>query len=691
MKELILQRILAKLDYHALPHEWRLASPEYSPHKRLWSFQLQALQQAIKTLYLHFHLHKGSKHVTHQAYLEAGLPEGRLDIRLKQLPREARRLAGEYGLARDGRIPFREIVNRASFWMATGSGKTLVIIKLADTLRRLAGRKRIPYGDILILTHRDDLISQLHRHLDEYNTLSWRRGYRLNMVSLRDYHNVIDQHPRPLTGADTIFYYRSDLLATRRGPKRIDFREIESGGNWYVILDEAHRGDKEESTRQLIYTILSRNRMLFNFSATLVDPRDRATTAYNFNLERLITSGYGKHLYVYPRPLKAYHDNYTLQDKLLETMQLLVLHTHLIRTHKLHPHPPYHNPLLVVLVHTVNKPGSPTRPHPDLQAFIQVLEHIAGQPPRIEEITRRAADTLAARIEENPGLLYTGEACPQHHDTRGIRETRWRHILQHVFNTAKPGPLEVLLPQGEPREALLRVQGAENPFALIRIGDAHRWTRRLLPGRKTHYIHGERGFFEELESKEHINMLLGSRGFYEGWDSTRPNIIAFINIGVGVAAQKFVVQSIGRGLRIQPYPGHRRRLTSSTRCEEGDGLPPLETLYVLGTGRQTLHQILRSLEEEKTVNPPAPAGPAFHAGIVIPRRLAGALRRYYQETSPTILMLRHGLDSSQLQRILEMLADPESHGITLSDNCTLSLQEAADTIASYSKASMGNP
>jgi len=56
-----------------------------------------------------------------------------------------------------------------------------------------------------------------------------------------------------------------------------------------------------------------------------------------------------------------------------------------------------------------------------------------------------------------------------------------------------------------------------------------------------------------------INILLGSRAFYEGWDSNRPNVMMFINIGIG-DSRKYVLQSIGRGERIEPLKGMRKRL-----------------------------------------------------------------------------------------------------------------------------------
>ena len=37
--------------------------------------------------------------------------------------------------------------------------------------------------------------------------------------------------------------------------------------------------------------------------------------------------------------------------------------------------------------------------------------------------------------------------------------------------------------------------------------------------------------FKSINKSEDINILMGSRSFYEGWDSNRPNVINMINIG----------------------------------------------------------------------------------------------------------------------------------------------------------------
>jgi len=90
---------------------------------------------------------------------------------------------------------------------------------------------------------------------------------------------------------------------------------------------------------------------------------------------------------------------------------------------------------------------------------------------------------------------------------------------------------------------------------------------------------------------------MGSRSFYEGWDSNRPNIILFINIGKGTDAKKFVLQSIGRGVRIEPLPNKRRRAVYLYNNQEIDNdifnkikdyIEPLESLFVFGTKADNL-------------------------------------------------------------------------------------------------------
>ena len=63
-------------------------------------------------------------------------------------------------------IPFQNFVNRMAFWMATGSGKSLVIIKLIEILDNLMKKDLIPTNNILILTENDGLQAQIKKTID---------------------------------------------------------------------------------------------------------------------------------------------------------------------------------------------------------------------------------------------------------------------------------------------------------------------------------------------------------------------------------------------------------------------------------------------------------------------------------------------------------------------------------------------
>jgi type III restriction enzyme len=101
---------------------------------------------------------------------------------------------------------------------------------------------------------------------------------------------------------------------------------------------------------------------------------------------------------------------------------------------------------------------------------------------------------------------------------------------------------------------------------------------------------------------------MGSRSFYEGWDSNRPNVICYINIGTGTDAQKFILQSVGRGVRIEPIKNKRKRLLPLYNAGEveqnlfqrlKDAVQPLETLFIFGTNRTALQTVLENLQKER--------------------------------------------------------------------------------------------
>jgi len=260
----------------------------------------------------------------------------------------------------------------------------------------------------------------------------------------------------------------------------------------------------------------------------------------------------------------------------------------------------------------------------------------------------------------------------------------------------------VLLRPSNRQEMAFKLKSAEQPFALIKIGDISGWLKEELEGYEIMEGYEDEGFFRRLNEEDSpINILMGSRTFYEGWDSNRPNVITYINIGTGTNAKKFILQSVGRGVRIEPLPGYRRRLSKLYNAglvdEEifralKDQAPVLETLFIFGTNRKALQTVIEQLDQEKrrgaehelalVVNDEAVAErllliPMYReAGHAIveertPRKFEIAaeeldqLKQYvYHLADPRLLVVRHNAAPNDVALLTRCLSRQENYFVT---------------------------
>lgn len=595
-----------------LPVNWSAFDlSAFSPLITLWDYQQQALQYALRSLWKYYGTPdltpNERKQAFYQWYRDDGLDQD-LDIPLDTSNAAKRRLVAllhSYYPVEDGRISYMHFINRMAFWMATGSGKTLVIVKLIELLHELMQLGEIPQREILVLAHRDDLLEQLRNHIDEFNRAG---GLYLRLQELRDYNQTRHAQPSLFSQHERlVFFYRSDNLSDEQKDKIIDFRSFDNNGEWFILLDEAHKGDREDSKRQHIYSILSRNGFLFNFSATFTDDRDKIATAYNFNLSEYIRKGFGKHIYIFNQETGAFRTSadFSLSEKqkiVLKALLMLALaRRHQERLQALHPGL-YHRPLLMTLVNSVNTRDA------DLKLFFRELIRIAGAGVS-DESWQQARQELLRELAGQPAYLYENDEkvrIPQQ-ELLAITPTE---LLRTVFNSEQPGEIEVLIRPSDRKEIAFKLKTSQEAFALIRIGDVSDWLTRELSGYEINQHFNDESFFERLnQPTSDINLLLGSRSFYEGWDSNRPNVIVYINIGSGTDARKFILQSVGRGVRIQPFPNQRQRLRSLNTAgalspqqteifhQAKAHILPLESLFIFGVNRDGLELVMDELDQ----------------------------------------------------------------------------------------------
>ena len=608
MSKLYLQNIVDDISFETLPIKWQgFDFSRFSKDKALFDFQKQGLQNALKALWLYFIDQKADKQSFFNLYRANDFVDNfDYDLKKKAEGKTAKYLL-EYPEdypSVDNKISFAHFINRMSFWMATGSGKTLIIVKLIELLGKLIAGKELPALDILFLAHRDDLLDQFKNHVEEFNSFNF--DTKINLKNLRDYESMKRENALPFVKNEiTVFYYRSDLISDEHKEKIVNFKNYDNDGKWYVLLDEAHKGDKEDSKRQILYSILSRNGFLFNFSATFTDPRDFATCVFNFNLSRFVEEGYGKHIYVSSAEIRAFRGQGDFapiekQQIVLKTLLLLTyINKHYEKIRQVDDSL-YHRPLLLTLVNSVNVEDA------DLELFFRELEKVAENQVRVD-LLERAKQELVQEFCDNAKFVFEELECVINAEL--VSRLDYGDILKYVFNAKTPGKIEVLKIPGNRQELIFRLMTAEKPFALIKIGDISGWLKDKLEGYEINESFENESYFRRINRDDSdITVLMGSRSFYEGWDSNRPNLLLFVNIGVGSDAKKFVLQSVGRGVRIEPQKNKRKRLqnlfnakivTAQLFEKVKHFILPIETLFVFGTNAENLKEIIATLKAEK--------------------------------------------------------------------------------------------
>ena len=603
---LYLQTIVENFNQDNLPADWLgVDFKKFSKEKSLFDYQQKALENALKALFLYYEQYRENKSEFYKLYQNNGLKED-LSYNIKKESKALKYLL-EYDKdypINDDKISFEYFINRMSFWMATGSGKTLVIVKLLELLGYLMQNNKIPKKDILFLTYRDDLIEQFKKHIDEFNNAV--HNITINLIDFKQYASYKQNPVLKFGNTIDVYFYRSDLISDEQKDKIVNYKNYDNNGNWYILLDEAHKGDREDSKRQTFYSILSRNGFIFNFSATFTDERDYATCVYNFNLARFIEDGYGKHIYISKENIKALEKKQEFTD--VEKQKILLkiftlqaaINKQFEKISKISNNL-YHKPLLLTLVNSVNTEDS------DLEIFFKEIEKIAlGNGNK--DILEKAKEEIIAELSSNEAKFEFEEQQLNQNLQKIIQNLNYSDILSYVFNSSTNGKIEVLKIPSNKQELIFKLATSDRPFALMKIGDISEWIKNKLSNYEIIEKFDNESIFKNINNNEDVSILMGSRSFYEGWDSNRPNIILFINIGKGTDAKKFVLQSIGRGVRIEPLPNKRKRalyLFNNQEIENDiydkikDYIEPLESLFVFGTKADNLKEVVETLKQEK--------------------------------------------------------------------------------------------
>ncbi|GAA8571255.1 DEAD/DEAH box helicase family protein [Helicobacter pylori] len=497
-------------------------------------------------------------------------------------------------------VSFENFINRLAFYMATGSGKTIVIIKLVELLSVATGMGLIPKKNLMFFSANENLIKQFEKEIEKYNRgkdFSKQIDFKnLKKVTHKDFHRASKGFFEKIA----LFYYRADLMSDEESKENLlNYKDYWDNGENYVILDEAHKGNKSESKRQAIFSLLSLKGFLFNFSATFTEESDLITSVYNLSVGEWVKLGYGKESVLLKKNnLNAFKDLKDLNDREKEIALLKVLL--LLGMQKRYKTEGYfYDPLMLVFTHSVNVKNS------DAEIFFKTLARVIENDDEGDFV--KAKEDLLEELKD-PEFLFSDDK-DKNYKVKVFKEVLksmdFKGLKEEVFY-ANNGHIEVIINPKNNQEIAFKLNTSDKVFCLIKIGDITEWICEKLKSVKVvskNLSFKEESYFSQID-RSSINILVGSRTFETGWDSTRPSVILFLNIGLDDDAKKLVKQSFGRGVRIESVKNQRQRLAyldidEAIKKDLKPNAAMLETLFVIPTNHASLEAILKIQKESE--------------------------------------------------------------------------------------------
>lgn len=482
-------------------------------------------------------------------------------------------------------------LNKLAFWMATGSGKTLVmhanILQFQHYLAK-HGRQR-ELNRIILLTPNEGLSQQ---HLREFQAAGIEA-------------ELFNKDGRGLFAGQAVEIIEVTRLRDEMGDKTVAVDAFES--NNLVLVDEGHRGASGggDGAWMRFRNALCEKGFSFEYSATfgqavkgnaVLTDLYAKNTLFDYSYRYFYGDGFGKDYQILNLDEATQRDH---QDLYLVACLLSFFQQQRLYRDKESAFKPFliEKPLWIFVGGSVTA----TLAKQDASDIVEILNFLAGyvanRTSSVQRIERVLNQGLVTATGKN---LFAGRFA--YLNTCGLTAAQvFDETLAVLFNAPCGGQLYVENLKGATGEVALRL-GAENePFGVINVGDDAKLVK-LCEDNKL--ATGDREFsgslFHDI-NKPHsqVNLLIGSKKFTEGWSSWRVSTMGLMNVGKGEGAQ--IIQLFGRGVRLKGYEMSLKR-SGKTQLPDGMDRPKhiaaLETLGIFGIHADYMAQFRDFLEEE---------------------------------------------------------------------------------------------
>jgi len=464
------------------------------------------------------------------------------------------------------------------YWMATGSGKTLLMhLNILQYIEHIGGGQAFDELQLILTTPGVNLIEQHERELGEV------------VVELNRLYNNRIKLTVATTGA---LLNKEDRFFNMPESKRV-FR--------LVLVDEGHIGLSSNGDagafKRLRHDLLKpENSFLFEYSATYHGIAEKHVReyeeqiVYDYNYYRFFKDGYGKDYALQSLADDRFADLGQSEGAFFETT------------------------------------------FETLSGKLQSHEHLT-----VSQAHGSGALPFAGRFPDKPLLAFMGNTVEDPKDEgKGKDEVSdirkfivWlahlspdkRESYQSAFNGQHSGKLTLTRSPGITDEIWLS-WGDGQYWGVINVGNGDRFFNGCEEHPQLHNGQGElmvtlakakivhtRYHFASIDDPVcPINVLVGSRKFAEGWNCFRLSIIGLINLGSSKGNK--IIQIFGRGVRLKGLKGDGKRQNMEhsddyahlvSNPSDANQLRCLETLNVYSLNRSWLETFLKALDKDLPV------------------------------------------------------------------------------------------
>ena len=484
-------------------------------------------------------------------------------------------------------------LSKLAFWMATGSGKTLL---MHLHYRQFMHYNKEPLDNILLITPNERLSQQ---HLEE-----------LQASNIPAAHFDANRPASLLSQPGTLIVTEITKLVEekRGGGVRVPVETFE--GNNLIFVDEGHKGAGGEAWRGM-RDDLAETGFTFEYSATFGQALAAANNdallteygkaiAFDYSYRHFYGDGYGKDFHI----LNLQQETTTEQTGTLLLANLLSFYEQQLvfedKEDKLRPYG-LEKPLWLLVGSSVNNPKKDSDVlRSDILTVVQFMHRVLSDPAWAIGTIGNLLTGQSGLIGSDDGQdLFAGRfAYLRRHPTDAAN--LYQDALARVMHTAGAGGLQLCDLRGNAGELGLKADGSDSYFGVIYIGDTAAF-KRLVEADQAGIVLSEDALLGSLfdsinEPDSMVEVLAGARKFIEGWNSWRVSNMGLLNIGQSEGSQ--IIQLFGRGVRLRGRDMSLKRSSAVHDGQHPDHIRLLETLNIFALRADYMVRFRRYLESE---------------------------------------------------------------------------------------------